>query len=284
MKILPAIRIHAWGGFGSQLFALLIANRLSSNVRFRPIHLVFHTSGVTERNLEIPNAWLKGFRVVKKKDFKSFPTKSKVMNQQFNTFPIRRLLKSFLLGSGIVATSNSEEEFRLIKPWVFSIRGHYTQVHLTTSEILQMKARFGPLLDKPATKVIAIHYRLGDLTRLKSKEIIDPIRVLGALKSLVNQALPLCFFSDSSLSEFENIAREVLAPLRYDFHNLPPLETMQFCCMAKEFIGTNSKLSLWIAILRGSLSSRITLVPVEIKAQLDILLKLQSYENTISVF
>ena len=63
LKILPRVRVHSWGGFGSQLFAMIIAERLIAKKGLRQIMIVFHTSGVTERELEIPKSWLDRFRI-----------------------------------------------------------------------------------------------------------------------------------------------------------------------------------------------------------------------------
>ena len=35
LKILPRVRVHSWGGFGSQLFAMIIAERLIAKAEVR---------------------------------------------------------------------------------------------------------------------------------------------------------------------------------------------------------------------------------------------------------
>ena len=50
---MPSIKIHCWGGIGSQLFTLALALDLNKRYPKRPIKFIFHTGGVTRRSLEI---------------------------------------------------------------------------------------------------------------------------------------------------------------------------------------------------------------------------------------
>ena len=47
------MNIHIWGGLGSQLYGLNCALLVSELLPGKKIFLVFHSGGVTERNLEL---------------------------------------------------------------------------------------------------------------------------------------------------------------------------------------------------------------------------------------
>ena len=283
-RVFPAIRIHTWGGFGSQLFALVIAERLQSKLRFRRIKIIFHTSGVTERKLEIPELWLKRFQVVIIEDFPNQSREDLTADKNIYFLEIRQKLKFFLLKLGLTATSNSEFEFSNLKPWVLSIRGHYTSINLKDYEILELMTKFELSTDTPQQSVIAIHYRLGDLLKLAEKGFINPNRIIKTLKSSMEIDLPLKVFSDSSQDDFKKLWHEAKGPDVCRFCNLSPIQTIQSCFNAKEFLGTNSKLSLWIALFRSQASRYPTFVPTEIQHQINNLLILQTSSNCIDFY
>ena len=49
LRFLPALRVHSWGGFGSQLFTAYVVLKLQKQFTNRRIKVVVHTSGVTRR-------------------------------------------------------------------------------------------------------------------------------------------------------------------------------------------------------------------------------------------
>lgn len=280
----PAIRVHAWGGFGSQLFALIIAERLLIKNRFRQITIVFHTSGVTERKLEIPKTWLVKFRTVQVSDYQrqSFWNSSKHKNSL--DFKFRKKLKQYLNRLGVTASSDSEEEFLKLKPWILSIRGHYTGIHLMEAEIQELMSRFELSSDTPLIKATAVHYRLGDLMTLNDKGIISPHRIIKTWRDCVNTDLPLQIFSDGSQKDFESVWREADGPPIHLFGNASPIQTIQSCFNAEEFLGTNAKISLWVAIFRYSKSLKQTHLPAEMQHQLEILLRRQNSGQSIQFY
>lgn len=283
-KLLPAIRIHSWGGFGSQLFALIIAERLSKKTKFRHIRIIFHTSGVTERNLEIPMNWLDRFEIEEIADFRhQFPSNG-VMESRISFQVFRNIFRKIMLSLGTLNSSNAEEDFRRIRPWIMSVRGHYTQIQLTDADIQGLMKNFDLDGDKSMVTANAIHYRLGDLLNLDEKSIVNPDRVLQIWKNHLKAELPLQIFSDGDRIEFEKVWKSVEGPMSFEFHMLSPIETIQSCFRAEQFIGTNSKLSLWIAIFRIVRTSRPTYIPIEIQHLLTTLLDLQGSENSIHLY
>lgn len=280
LKILPRVRVHSWGGFGSQLFAMIIAERLIAKKGLRQIMIVFHTSGVTERELEIPKSWLDRFRIKQVADYHPQSLRNSEPRRKALFVVMRERLKVILSLIGFTSTSNSEEEFLELRPWVLSIRGHYTRIHLTEREIHELMMKFGLSNTAQSIKEAAIHYRLGDLITSESKEIITPNRIIQAWKEGMTTELPLKIFSDSTRQDFEGVWQEVQGPANYEFYSLSPIQTIQSCFKVQEFLGTNAKLSLWVAVLRSGISTKKTLIPNEIRLQVETLLQNQPHRKS----
>ena len=124
----PHIKIHVWGGFGSQLFALVMAWRISSKFKCRRVRLVFHSSGVTERIRELPSEWLQNVSFIEVKDFVNTPPSKKPSQSKIAVEIDKTCFLGILLFSGILARANSDKELNRLKPWVLEVRGHYTDL------------------------------------------------------------------------------------------------------------------------------------------------------------
>ena len=270
-RFAPSINVHVWGGFGSQLFALIIAERLQIKTRLRRIKIIFHSSGVTERKLEIPEIWLEQFKVEIRDDYRDRSLNQGVRDSNLNISKIRKRIKNILINSGLTATSNSEKAFSELKPWVVSIRGHYTELQLRESEIRNLMDRFELSADTTPLNEVAIHYRLGDLLKLEAKGFIHPQRIIETWQNQMNNDLPLHIFSDSTNDDLKKIWQKAEGPKEFEFSNLSPIRTIQSCFNAEEFLGTNAKLSLWIALFRLVASRDSTFIPVEIRNQFNVL-------------
>ena len=66
--ILPALRVHSWGGFGSQLFAAHAILRIQKLFPYRRIKVIIHSSGVTKRTKEVDFSLI-GINAFQKEDF-----------------------------------------------------------------------------------------------------------------------------------------------------------------------------------------------------------------------
>ena len=49
------IKLHCWGGLGSQLYAWALCERLANRFPKRRILLILHTDGITRRDSELDN-------------------------------------------------------------------------------------------------------------------------------------------------------------------------------------------------------------------------------------
>jgi hypothetical protein len=250
MKFIP-IRIHVWGGFGSQLFGYIVAERLKQKFPRRGLKYLFHTSGVTRRELELPALLLKGTKVVRIDDFEDRTSLSK--GEVTSVRPGYRLnIISKLVRFGFLARLNSQSEFNRLRNFVFEVRGHYSNIEFTSEELVSLHKRIQTSEKAPGTSTVAtLHYRLGDLLTLQEKGPISTTRIASVINSL-NEIFELQVFSDSPeealdrLRQFTNPNKPIQAV------RANSLEVISRCCQSKVFIGTNSKLSIWIALFKAT--------------------------------
>lgn len=272
-KLLPRIKIHAWGGFGSQLFACLVARRLKRAFPGRRVLLIFHTSGVTLRNLEIPSTFLSEFDYTILDDF----VNERISNNGhslLNMELIRDFLTTFLRWIGFLARLNRESEFSRLHSWVMDIRGHYTEINLSLEELNWISSRL-KLIEKrgDAPNEFSIHFRLGDLLQLSMKTHVSIERLMSAIKSIHTEG-KFNIYSDSTPLEVNALLKDSGMPDCFLIHNTPTIEVIEKCFFSNHFIGTNSKISLWISILRiVNGKTETTNVPIEISKQIEVLLR-----------
>ncbi len=279
----PPIRVHIWGGFGSQLFGLVIAWRLSTSHRYRRVKLVFHTSGVSERVRELPLSWLSDYSINEIQDF----AKSKMSVEPSQTTSTSKIFITFLnfvlIRIGLLARINTDLELTRLKPWVLALRGHYTEFRLEDLEIARLMNLFEIPKKKFSDNVLSIHYRLGDLLNLSSKSYIQPSRINEALIHLSPKNIPVVIFSDSDSDDVSSLLASHLNERSASYLRMLPIDTIRSCVNSIEFLGTNSKLSLWIAIFRLK-ENRITAIPKELLHHLNNEIDLQSHGQNLSVY
>lgn len=259
MVFFPAIKVHCWGGFGSQLFAVVRCWELAKRFPRRKIALVVHTSGVTKRSLEIAPL-IQGLNVTVRDDFKVVSQESiegSILRRDFKRMKsfLIYLLKLSLVRIGFISLLEDEQSFKRLKPWIISIRGHYTNLPISRNHLIQVRDALlhegnALMTTRVNPESITIQYRLGDLLNLQEKSFINPALLTNVifeeLKS--SKVIDITVLSDSP--------REAGALLdaqnrNWKVKNLPPIETIKACLSSEKFIGTNSKLSFWIAVFRA---------------------------------
>lgn len=274
------LRVHCWGGFGSQLFGFIMANRLAIRYPKRNIVLIFHSSGVTPRNREIPNALTANFSVRDVDDFVGrFNGRDKSPAQPSGFSPYSILIK-LMMEAGILARLNAEEDFDSLKPWLFESRGHYTGISLTVKEVCGLfyllNLHNAESQIQNGSSSVTLHFRLGDLQRLTTKSHISVERLTNVINSNFESSA-IRIISDSSEDEVRLLINGAFSDANVKILNFPTLQVLQECINSCHFIGTNSKISLWIALFRQTLSiGESTYLPIEMWKQFQDLLPRQA--------
>jgi len=263
-RFLPKIQIHTWGGLGSQLYAIALAIDLQDRFLNRRIEFVSHSGGVTKREPAI-QFYSKRIRVIN--DFNKIAIHRK--NDKKNT--ILNFSKKLLYLSGILANCNEDKDISKLKPWVLVIRGHYSgrKISLTSTKNIFEKINNECLIEDDIYiyKEVTCHYRLGDLEQLSDKSSISS-GVLGNIIETVSESIntkTIYLYSDS-----KDLAKSKLLKdspkLDIVTNDVSPLKTIHECLHSDIFVGTNSKISIWIAILRATKNENYTsYLPTEIK-------------------
>jgi hypothetical protein len=247
-----ALRVHCWGGLGSQLYALATARDLRLRFPKRRITLILHSAGVTYRSSEltfIPNL---EFDIVTVNDFKPRKENNSIKSNKMR-ITISLLLKKFLIFIGFIATANSSTEFNKIKPWIISLRGHYFYRQVTPSFYSYLLSYLNSADEKCSDKKtnISIHYRMGDLLNLEEKSYVPVDKITDVLFRVLNQyqSFDLNLYSDSP-KEASELLKNSGVETAINVHDLPAIEVIRACYKSDYFIGTNSKISLWVVNLR----------------------------------
>ena len=246
------LRIHCWGGLGSQMYSLALAIDLLKRFPSRKICILFHTGGTTLRNMEmgdLPNNF--AYKIIN--DFTKSNNRG-IESLISNTYV--KFMKNILMKLGFVSATNTTSEYKRLKPWVISIRGHYSHRLISYSTLEQVEKYLklsnpdnaGKIQNK---SVVALQYRLGDLTLKKKRSIVQVDKVHKVINELIKIDVfdSIDVFSDSSHKEL-NVFLNVVKPLNINYIESDPLNTVNLLRNYDIFIGTNSKISIWAIIFR----------------------------------
>lgn len=285
---LPTLRVHVWGGLGSQLFALVAVNRLRAKWPNRRIALVFHSSGVTQRFKELRAESTIGFKVIQRHDFcvEDFRTRNTEGALSSHTHGLKQILKTLLLRSRFLGKLNTDIEFSDLRPWLLSVRGHYSELTILPDEVRSIANLVNLDIDHEldVNRRICIHLRLGDLLSLENKSHI-PIERISALPEIAETDEKFVIYSDSEVDVTKSLWSSNIPHKSANFLSLGAHETIRECVNSKIFIGTNSKISIWIAALRLGLNmGDKTLLPMELKHYVSTMFKNLNAESKILLY
>jgi hypothetical protein len=251
------IRLHSWGGLGSQLFALAVVSEIKRKMPNRNIEIIHHTSGVTKRFFEL-ESMLNSKSVLKTID------DYKVPDNQLRKSSVK-FIKRFLICSiklilnktRISVNLDDTPELNRLKPWTFEIRGHYSKRQIENT-FLEECIRFFNSSDadtEDLSQSLTVHYRLGDLLTIKEKTFIAPSRLMSCIAEIKENYLlkRVVIYSDSMVE-----ARIKLEKLNnmfslINFIDAPTKKVIKNSINSLYFLGTNSKVSFWIVKLRNYL-------------------------------
>jgi hypothetical protein len=261
-KTRACITVHCWGGLGSQLYSWALLEDLVKDFPCRKIKLVLHNSGVTKRQsdldflgLELPLESVDDFRNSFKPLHVSGEKKMRLKSE------ISKLVKLLLEATGFLATANTDKEYKKIRCWTTQVRGHYSYRTISKDTLLLMKLRAQRcgrswLIDDDSdllrSDVLQVHVRLGDLLLLKSKGPLSFERIFSTIDQYISKDsnwATIEISSDSPETALEHFLK------KYPHHKITsivhdPWNTIRSLSSGGTFIGTNSKISVWIAILK----------------------------------
>lgn len=255
---------------------------ISLNQKFprRKLIAVFHNGGVTKRDSELGPYMLK-FEKIFLSDYLEASTKgnlTRYRNQLRNlSFGILRFPFKLL---GFIASANNDTNFAGLRPWVISIRGHYSnrKIPREVSSAIEHALFQKPIThgSKDPLNVIALHFRLGDLLHIESKKPLKieslAIGVKMARELFPDRNSPIAICSDSVDVAKTNLERQFP---NEKFISLPmaPRETIGFLYGVSCFVGTPSKISEWVTIFRvNSGNEHLTFLPRQMCSQVSRIL------------
>ena len=258
------VRIHCWGGLGSQIYSVAFYLTLREKYPNRVFLIVFHTAGVTYRKCEVSEI-LESFRIP-----------YEISDDFYDSFSCQLVKKSrvalFRLGRISVRESTPNRVVQMYS-WTREVRGHYAHQILTPNLMSTLDGMFvsGRSAFLPADSAsIHVHMRLGDLQTLDSKAPLGLSRIVRAL-SFIPETLSgarVLVHSDSP-----DIAIEKISPAYPYFEFMPSsdsaLDVIRQQKSTDIFIATPSKISEWAIGFRLYEKNDLrTLIPIEMQDEL----------------
>jgi hypothetical protein len=247
------IFVHSWGGLGSQLFAYSTAEYLGQRYPKKRISIVLHSGGVTKRAPAIDFLGEK-YKIIIKDDFDD-KLISKTNVSKFKLL-LKQVLKVILEKSQLVLKGNNTIEQKKIKPWTVVVRGHYSYAEISKNTLRIMAKKIensiGSDFKENCKRVsyIGLHYRLGDLVKLDDKSHVEPDLISTYVLQVAedNNVNNIHIYSDDLV-----LARNLLSNKLNNtaiFNEADIWVAMVNLIQSNYFIGTNSKISVWIILFR----------------------------------
>jgi hypothetical protein len=246
------LRVHSWGGLGSQLFVLAFIYDLRKKFPKKKILLVHHTSGISRRIFELNSILESNISLKLIDDYKPNQGINQNENKSVLKHLLIKILKNILEKLYILINIDQNPDINKIKPWTMIIRGHYSKRLISDKFLSNCVKKFANNGLHFPTSTLIIHYRLGDIINLPGKSIIKPNYVIEKIRKIaeIDKFEQILVYSDT-ISE----AKKLLSPLEnlsnsIQFSDESTLTVVQNAIIAKYFIGTNSKVSIWISKFR----------------------------------
>ena len=231
------------------MFAVALTHDISKRYPTRELTLVLHSSGVTKRSPEVCELFPE-FNYLEVDDFTTRGTHDSLAQSFSIRSTFRALLRKFAIHTGVLAEENNGHS-RKVHRWTLSVRGHYFHRTVDRDFLFLLRKRLEEIASinkEDFQQKIILHYRLGDLLELTNKNNISPHRSVNAFLEMLNTS-ELMIFSDSPTMAV-SLLKEDLSESRIKTENLSTINTIWAASQAKAFIGTSSKISYWICLLR----------------------------------
>ena len=248
------LKIHCWGGLGSQLLALNYYLRVQELYPRKRIILVLHTGGITARNSEIDFLSNK-INLLKVDDYRAGSNDKQSHTTDSNS--IFNFVKASIkpLANNFRFVITDDKKVLKVKFWTFSVRCTYTSNILRKQDIVHMADILGITSNSAEQNFTGVHYRMGDLPTLKPSALV-PLDSISKIINDLNKAGAVIdkvwIYSDSIV---ENSNLQLPKEIDSEWKSVDTLQTISELSKAQYFIGTSSKVSLWVAIFRWALNT-----------------------------
>ena len=269
------LKIHVWGGFGSQLYALALLLKLqNSSVRHRKFELVFHNGGVTLREPEILDLIPSGVDISVVRDFRPILNYKRQMANDTLRTTLRNSLKEcgkrFLSESALVV--DLSKGYKQLRWWTLSVRGHYKYLPISFGVLQQIQKSLngfsGSSASSPTKDALVVHYRLGDLIGLKT--IIPEADLVSAIDASISDSCTSVMLYTDSI--------DMVRQFPHSINNRPVVilddlirDMFKKASSARIFVGTDSKISFWLTYLRLTEDRYSTnVMPKAFKSELEL--------------
>ena len=262
------LRIHTWGGLGSQLFAVALLKDVQKASPKRKVTIFLHTGGVTRRIPEVVDLFPEiSFRYIDDFSSQEGGSNPRLRNLRSNFSPLLKALLSFFK---ITLSCDDDASFKKIRVWTRSIRGHYSYrtIKPVFLEILNGRLENISQSNWINEGVCSIHYRLGDLLHLENKGPLAPKAVLGELDRLskLSNFNEVELFSDSPSRALELL--KLSGQQRISAPDVGTISVFARAIQAESFLGTSSKVSFWIAGIRSVVFGKKSSIPSRNKREI----------------
>jgi hypothetical protein len=246
------LKIHCWGGLGSQLLALNYYLRVQKMFPGKQIILVLHTGGVTARGSEIDFLSSK-INLLKVDDYRASSNSKHLHNSgSKSVFSFIKLCIKFIANYFRFVITDERKVFK-VRFWTYSIRCTYISNVLRKQDIVHMAGILGIDSNSSEQNFLGVHYRMGDLPTVKPSALVP----LNSISIVINEICKagavfdkVKIFSDSIV---DNSNLQLPKEIDSEWTSVDTLQTIRDLSKAKYFVGTSSKVSLWVAIFRWAL-------------------------------
>jgi len=248
------LKIHCWGGLGSQLLALNYYLRIQEIFPGKRIILVLHTGGATARRSEIDFLSSK-INILKVDDYRAGSNSKQLhTNGSKSIFSFIKMNVKFLANCFRFVITDDSKVFK-VRSWTYSIRCTYTSNVLRKQDTIHLAGILGIDSDNSEQNFLGVHYRMGDLPTIKPSALVPLNSISTVIYELIKVGAvfdKVKIFSDSIV---DNSNLQLPKEIDSEWISVDTLQTIRELSKAKYFVGTSSKVSLWVAIFRWALDA-----------------------------
>ena len=248
------LKIHCWGGLGSQLLALNYYLRVQELNPRKRIILVLHTGGITARNSEI-DFLSNRINLLKVDDYRARSNDKHSHKTDSNSIFNFVKVSIKLLANNFRFVITDDKKVLKVKFWTFSVRCTYTSNILRKRDIVHMADILGITSNSSEQNFTGVHYRMGDLPTLKPSALVPLNSISEVINDLVKDGAVIDKVRIYSDSIVENSNLQLPKEIVSEWKSVDTLQTISELSKARYFIGTSSKVSLWVAIFRWALNT-----------------------------